>query len=394
MKYLLIAILVLCIAGGSILIITQKQNHQVEDKPYDTYGGNPAYDSDATGFFYIKRFQDREFLITPEGHGYRALGINHFHMMTSTDYDSTIQYIKYLGFNAGCYQGPRWMWERYPYTKGINLVKVCWWMPDSMFSFRDVFDPAYLQEMEAEVKSIVEPQKDNSMLIGYFWTDIPIWTRKREGTGWIEFYKSLPEGTAGASIWAEWKQQNPEEDELDFIAVIARQLYAKGYEYIRKYDKNHLIMGDRYHESDMPDIVIREALPYLDAISIQPTHKEFNVDFYDRIYKTYGKPIYIADHVSSYATDEHPITMGQVASIPQQYVEYYERFVTTALSRPYIIGFNKCQYQDEMAPGNMLKQGLINFEEEPYPVNEGVRTANLKALEHVYHGTEPAAVVE
>ena len=273
MKYLLIAVIVVCIAGGSMLIIKQKQNHRVGDMKYDSFGGNLAYRSNATGFFHIRRIQGREFLITPEGHGYRALGINHFHMMTSTDYDSAIQYIKYLGFNAGCYQGPGWMWDRYPYTKGINLVKVCWWMPDKMFGFSDVFDPVYLQEMEAEVKKIVEPQKDNRMLIGYFWTDIPIWTRKREGTGWIEYYKSLPEGNAGARVWAEWKQQNPDEDELDFIAVIARQLYARGYEYIRKYDTNHLILGDRYHESDMPDIVIREALPYLDAISIQPSSK-------------------------------------------------------------------------------------------------------------------------
>lgn len=148
-------------------------------KPFDSFGGNLAFKGDATGFFHIEKFDQRYFFVTPEGNGFRALGINHFHMMNSTDYDGTVQLIKNLGFNTGCYQGPEWMWHRYPYSKGINLVPVCWWMPDHMFSFNDVFDPEYLIEMEERVRDIVEPQKDNTMLLGYFWTDIPIWTRKK-----------------------------------------------------------------------------------------------------------------------------------------------------------------------------------------------------------------------
>jgi hypothetical protein len=354
---------------------------------YDSFGGNLAFKGKATGFFHIEKFNERYFFITPEGNGYRALGINHFHMITSTDYDDIIQNIKNLGFNAGCYQGPQWMWHRYPYTQGINLVQVCWWMPDQMFSFKDVFDPDYLNELEEKVKKIVEPQKDNKMLLGYFWTDIPIWTRKRGDMGWIEFYKTLPTKSPGGKVWREWEKNNPVASDLDFISVIAKQLYAKGHEFVRKYDQNHLIFGDRYHEPDMPDVVLQEIMPYIDAIAIQPTSKEFNAEFYDMLYEKYGKPLYIADHVSSYATDKHPVTMGQVAKDPESYIKYYERYVTAALSRPYMIGFNKCQYQDEMATEDMLKQGLINFDEEPYPIVEGVKKANLKALEYVYNYT-------
>jgi hypothetical protein len=352
----------------------------------DSYGGVSALTGKATGFFHLDEIDGRHFLITPEGHGYRALGINHFHSMTSRDYDQVIRNIRQWGFNAGCYQGPQWMWDRYPYTKGINLLPVCQWLPDGKFRFKDVFDPGTLEEMESTVRKIVQPQRSNPMLIGYFWTDIPIWKRHRNGEDWISFYKALDEGSPGGRVWRDWKAEHPEEKESAFLAVIARRLYAKGNEYLRTYDKNHLVFGDRYHEIDMPDIVAREALPYIDAIAVQPTSREFNRDFFDHIFDKYGKPIYIADHVSSFATREHPVTMGQAAGDAASYVAYYERYVTAALSHPCIIGYNKCQYQDEISPGGMLKQGLLQKNETPYPTVEGIRTANLKALQSAYAG--------
>ena len=307
--------------------------------------------------------------------------------MSSKDYDAVVKQIKSWGFNAGCYQGPQWMWKRYPYTKGINLVPVCVWKPDSQFAYKNVFDPDFLAEMDESVRKIVEPQSENAMLIGYFWTDIPIWSRTRKG-GWIAYYKSLPEDSAGGRKWREWKTTNADADESDFLAVIAKQLYAKGHEFVRKYDKNHLIFGDRYHEVDIPDAIVREAMPYIDAIAIQPTSREFNFKFFDQVYEQYGKPIYIADHVSSFATEDHPVTMGQAAKDPDAYGAYYRRYVTAALSRPYMIGYNKCQYQDEPTP-KLLKQGMLKINEQPYPIVDRVREANFLALDHAYEGTEP-----
>ncbi|MEM9940843.1 MAG: Ig-like domain-containing protein [Planctomycetota bacterium] len=353
----------------------------------DQYGGLKELKSEGTGFFRIEEFEGREFLVTPEGHGYRAIGLNHFHNMSSQDHDAVIRQIKSWGFNAGCYQGPRWMWNRYPYTKGINLIPVCVWKPDSQFGYRDVFDSDVLDEIEESVRKIVQPQSYNKMLIGYFWTDIPIWTRKRRG-GWIEFYKSLPPDSSGGKMWRHWKTANADSNESDFLVLIANQLYAKGHQFVRKYDKNHLIFGDRYHEVDMPEAIVRASLPYIDAISVQPTSRQFNFKFFDQVYQQYGKPIYIADHVSSFATKDHPTTMGQVTQDPDAYADYYRRYVTAAMSRPYMIGYNKCQYQDQPTP-QLLKQGLIQSNSAPYAIVGRVREANLAALQYAYSGTEP-----
>lgn len=354
---------------------------------FDSFGGNMSLQGEATGFFHLEEIDGRHFLITPEGHGYRALGINHFHMMTSKDHGGAIAQIREWGFNAGCYQGPKWIWNRYPYTKGINLVPTSPYRPDSEFGFRDVFDPAFLATLEESIRTVVEPQAENRFLIGYFWTDIGVWEKDRKGESWIGFYKSLPADAPGGKVWREWKEKHPAADENDFLAVIASQLFSNAHAMIRKYDMNHLIFGDRWHEIDMPDHVVRESLPYVDAMAIQPTSKEFNHAFFERVYETFGKPIYIADHVSSFATEEHPVTMGQKAKSPEEYVGYYERYVTTAMSQPYLVGFNKCQYQDQVSSDGMLKQGLLRRDGKPYSTVDGIGAANRKALEFAYAST-------
>jgi len=124
------------------------------------------------------------------------------------------------------------------------------------------------------------------------------------GQDWISFYKSLSEDAPGRKVWQRWRSKNPEAAEKAFLAIIARQLYSKAHALIRKYDSNHLIFGDRYLESDMPDHEVREALPYIDAIAIQPTKRTFDAESFAGITKRYGRPIYISDHVSSYKTSD------------------------------------------------------------------------------------------
>ena len=372
----------LCFLVGSALTSVVR----AAPEQFDTFGGNKELVAEAEGFFRITEFEGRHCLVTPEGHGYRALGINHFHNMSSSDYDGAIDNIREWGFNAGCYQGPRWMWERFPYTKGINLVPICQWLPDDRYGYRDVFDSEFLRELDKNIRAIVEPQKENRMLIGYFWTDIANWERDRNGEDWISFYQSLPADSPGGRVWQQWLSDHPSAPHGDFLAVIARQLYAEANASLRNYDPNHLILGPRYHEIDMPDHVVREVLPYVDAIAIQPTSREFNTAFFDEVYAKFGKPIYIADHVSSFPTPEYPITMGPAAENPAEYADYYQRYVVAALSRPYMIGYNKCQYQDQLAQdGVMLKQGILQMDESPYEeIIPGISAGNRRALEAAY----------
>lgn len=360
----------------------------------DPCGGHPGLTREATGFFRLEEIGGRHYLITPEGHPFRALGLNHFHMMKSHDFEGALGHLRDWGFNTGGYQAPPWQRNRIPHARGIHLVPTSSWLPAGRFGFRDVFDPQFLSGLERDIRGVVESSKEDPFLIGYFWTDIPAWGQKRaggeakgdplSGQDWISFYKGLPEGAAGRKVWADWRGENPEADEKAFLAVIARQLYRNAHAMTRRFDTNHLILGDRYLETDMPEHVVREALPYIDAIAIQPTTPAFDAAFFTGIARRFGKPIYIADHVSSYRTEEHPDTMGQKATDPESYVAYYTRYVTSALSHPAVIGFNKCQYQDQLVSPDFLKQGMLQIDGTPRSIVDGIGTANRQALQSAY----------
>lgn len=360
----------------------------------DPYRGNLTIKREATGFFRLDQVEGRHYLITPEGHPFRALGLNHFHMMKSRDFEGALRNLRDWGFNAGDYQAPPWQQNRIPHARGIHLVPNSSWRPAGQFSFRDVFDPQFLSELERDIRRVAETSREDPFLIGYFWTDIPTWDRKRVGReakgdplwgqDWISFYKSLPEAAAGRKVWEDWRSENAGADEKAFLAVIARQVYSKAHAMTRKFDANHLILGDRYLETDMPEHVVREALRYIDAIAIQPTTAAFDVEFFTGIAERYGKPIYIADHVSSYRTDEHPDTMGQKAADPESYIAYYTRYVTSAMAHPAVIGFNKCQYQDQLVSPNFLKQGMLEIDGTPRSIVDGIGAANRQALEGAY----------
>jgi hypothetical protein len=274
------------------------------------------------------------------------------------------------------------MWNRIPYSKGIQLLETSTWLTESQFRFEDVFDPAFLNDLETKIRNIVQPQAKNANLICYFFTDTPVWEIEKYGSGWIDFYKSLDVNSPGGKEWSSWKTAHPDSPEKDFIRLIARQLYREASGMVRKYDTNHLIFSDRYIEYHFPESVVYEALPYVDGIAIQPKN-HLSFEFLEGVYKKYKRPIFIADHVSSYATEEYPNTMAQVADNVGDYLEFYRSSVYDVMSLPYIVGYNKCQYIDQVN-GTQLKQGLYRSNGEPYEYLDSLYKVHQSALDTAY----------
>ena len=97
------------VLAGVIAVCHKAEGTQIDMK-FDSFGGNTVINGGTTGFFHLEEIDGRHFLVTPVGNGCRALGINHFHNMTSKDYDGATRNIREWGFNVGCYQCPKWMW--------------------------------------------------------------------------------------------------------------------------------------------------------------------------------------------------------------------------------------------------------------------------------------------
>ena len=98
------------------------------------------------------------------------------------------------------------------------------------------------------------------------------------------------------------------------LSAIAERYYRVTNEAIRRYDPNHLILGDRWEANrELPEEVVRAALPYVDVFSFQCFGPVDNIatrmrqwaDFVDR-------PVLLADaagHIRAHDDTGWPATM-------------------------------------------------------------------------------------
>ncbi|MEM6777050.1 MAG: agarase [Planctomycetota bacterium] len=121
---------------------------------------------------------------------------------------------------------------------------------------------------------------DESNLIGYFYSDCPTWTHDRPDNQWRGpiFDPDRLESEAGRRELFE----------------LASQYYKTTHDAIRRYDKHHLLLGDRY-EANAPIAmeVVNAALPYVDVLSFQDFQKP--VEHLAEWFQKTGKPVLLAD---------------------------------------------------------------------------------------------------
>lgn len=129
--------------------------------------------------------------------------------------------------------------------------------------------------------------RDDPKLIGYFYIDCPTWIHVRPENEW-----------KGPLFDPEKLKTESGRKELYDLATA---YYRITHDAIRRYDKNHLILGDRY-EAGRPiaDEVIEAALPYVDVLSFQHFAKPDAVcENLARWHDKTAKPVLLADHAIS-----------------------------------------------------------------------------------------------
>ena len=65
------------------------------------------------------------------------------------------------------------------------LVENSSWLEKRKFSFSDIFDNEVQKEILIKIKNMTS-EKDNPNLIGYFWTDMPMWNLKKSKENLID----------------------------------------------------------------------------------------------------------------------------------------------------------------------------------------------------------------
>ena len=85
-----------------------------------------------------------------------------------------------------------------------------------------------------------------------------------------------------------------------FASTLAQHYYRTMHDAIRRYDKNHLILGDRYH-SYTPDVVAQAAGPYVDVVTTNYdwpdwTDGRLPIHYLEHLHQLSGKPILITEY--------------------------------------------------------------------------------------------------
>ena len=345
----------------------------------------------ANGRFQVAKQNGRISLITPKGDPFFSLGVTHIVAIgapakgepniMADQFDSdwlamsakVNENLRSWGYNSTGYGTPRPLGKLIPYAEGIHTSDTSLYFGNNKFSYPDVFDSAWQKKVKDTLRKKINAHKDNPNLIGFYWTDMPLWDLnygKRSGKpNWIESMKALPENAPGRKRYEAFLAEKGEQaTDEDFLRLIARTYYKTLGEENRRLAPNSIIFGERYGGVITPSLVVEEAAPWIAAVAVQPYGNDFNVTEFDRIHHASGgKGIIICDHNMSFPTKDHPKTMWTQLPTIKEVAQTHANYVNTALSKPYILGYHRCQYIDRYQSHlSVLKQGLIKADGKPY----------------------------
>jgi hypothetical protein len=201
----------------------------LQAQEFDRYGGTMAIKGNATDWFHIEKVDDRRFFITPEGHGYIPIGVNHVGNYfsgkaqnlrpTEQDFDkkryagslkaATEQVEKLLlrgwGFNYVGYDAPPQLQDTMPFSAAFKQTHTSGVTAFGPPRDVDVFASEYAADLDRRVAECCRKPRENRFLPGYYFIDLPRWghwiylnnEEKRQGASWLSFFRSLPPGSPG-----------------------------------------------------------------------------------------------------------------------------------------------------------------------------------------------------
>ena len=336
-------------------------------------GATPAKTTqlDAKGFFTLGQVDGHWLLITPDGKPFFTLGLNHIDPATlrypenihlwRDKYDgSTLSWIKESvapnlkawGFNTvGWVQEvtvPKWQHSRpftvdeyraldMPYCHLLPFLESHQWEKHTVhYDFRS---SDWKEWCDYVARSHCSELSEDPNLIGYFYSDCPVWVHQRPENEW-----------RGPIFDPERLKSEAGRKELKDLA---HQYYKTTHDVIRRYDQHHLIFGDRYEaNAPLPMEVVNAAIPYVDVLSFQ----DFNnpVKHLEEWHKKTGKPVLLADAAG--------VRVKATGFFKSNNGPWYAETLEALQQNPGCIGFHLCgAYQRNKA----RKRGLLDEMENP-----------------------------
>ncbi len=175
-----------------------------------------------------------------------------------------------------------YQWLGLPYCHQLPFADFHQW--DNETRYPDFGSKEFADWCDYVAREHCARMANDPKLIGYFYVDCPTWIHTRPGNKWRGplFDPAKLTSEAGRKELFE----------------LATRYYHVTHEAVRRYDKHHLILGDRYEaNAPMAEEVVSAALPFVDVLSFQhfgPPGK-VTADL-NHWYKFSKKPVLLADN--------------------------------------------------------------------------------------------------
>ena len=368
----------------------------------DRFGGTSAIKRQATGFFRVEQVKDRWMFITPEGHGYLALGANYigkFMQGQSRELlkrfegdrkkagEALTQTIRDLGLNAGEAYAPFWpeLQAKMPWVANVTY-------PQGAANYQfDVFDSAWQDKLYTHVVRECKTFAKDPFVLGVAFADQPEWGKKR-----IAYFESLDDSAPGKKRLMEHRKAGGSDQE--FLGLAADTLYTRLKAAVKEGAPNHLFFGERFVLRKAPDTVLKAVGKHVDVFCTQalilsrhrpPEWQQFQADGWDHELKMTGKPILVVDWAAPFSLGETFESEHGRIKKEADAADDSAKWLTAALTHPGIVGVFRCQLiglhgNDRWFEGK-AKRNYLRDDGIPFPsIGPKMSEANRSALKAAY----------
>ncbi len=331
------------------------------------------------------------------------------------------------GFNTvGCWSSPQLFHQGLAYTVMLGIARRvnphAWLQGD----FPDPFSEAFQRAAEEAVTQECSPRKADPLLLGYFTDNELDWNGWRRGTPLFDYYLTKPKDTPGkqalvaqlkerydgniAPFNTAWDVQLGSFEDLltrdgirpgpkadaqamgtdrdAFLRLAAAQYFSTCERVIRAADPNHMILGVRFAGA-ADTAVVEECGKHVDIVSYNNYSYDVPAEQLQRVFEATWRPIMITEWSFKAMDSGLPNTKGAAIPVYTQSdrADGYERYVTQALSLPYVVGLHWFQYTDQPILGRAYdgensNYGVVDTDDEPYfTLVERMRQVNARAMD-------------
>ena len=352
------------------------------------------------GFFTLGQRRKRWFFIRPDGRPFFSLGLNHIDS-ASLRYrenihlwrdkyggsqrrwlqESVAPNLKSWGFNtvgwtqevvtrgftnhrhSRAFTREEYQWLDLPYCHLLPFAETHQWEAETKNpDFQSTEWEDWCDHVAREHCAVLA---DDPRLIGYFYVDCPTWVHVRPINKWKGPLFD-PDKLASAAGRQE-------------LFALASRYYKVTHDAIRRYDKHHLILGDRYEaNAPLPIEVVNAAKPFVDVLSFQDFRQP--AEHLAEWYQNTGMPVLWADGARSVAVEDPTYPGGQYRRNSGQ---WYADVLAALRQNPGCIGAHLC---GAYLRNRVRRYGLLDEQDRPDAENVRLMTAAHQATEEWLRG--------